>query len=245
MGSPKIFNEIIQKIQHSDTREQIDCCCDAFCRYADYDNYLVFGTILTSFLSPPTRILGSLGKSVRNKKQQLQSITQTCMNTSTPVITGNFHPDSPLNNPLIKPLRTSPTKGVSVSFPVHFPAGKFAFLHISTNKARDNNEQQVMGTLASGNLFAREAGNAVLRLLEAELQNKLPYLVPREKECLLLASDGSTPQQIAKQLGLSAHTVIFHLKKAREKLGSKNIQSAISKAILHGDVKTVVDSERR
>lgn len=239
------LDNIILQIQQADNKQQVEQYCNTFCQSVNFDNYLVFGSVFTSMLSPPSCVLGGLGKTVRNRKVQLQTITDACLNTSTPIIAGNFHPDSLLNTPLIKSIKSPSRKGISISFPVHYPIGKFAFFHISTNKTRDNSEQHIMDTLTTGNLFAREAGNAILRLLESELENKPPYLVAREKECLLLASDGSTPQQIAQQLGLSSHTVIFHLKKARQKLASKNIQGAISKAILRGDVKTTVDSEQR
>lgn len=244
MDSFSGFNPIIQQLQQTDTREQIEHCCKAFCQSVNFDNYLMFGSVFTTLLSPPTCVLGSLGKNTRNKKQQLKTITQTCMDSTSPIITGHFHRDSPLNNPMIKSLRSIPAKGISISFPVHYPIGKFAFLHISTNKASNDREQQVLHTLLSGHLFAREAGNAILRLLESELEVKPPYLTPREIECLLLACDGATPQTIAQQVGLSTHTVIHHLRLAREKFGSKHIPGAISKAMLRGMVKTIVDSER-
>ncbi len=237
-------DSLILQLQQSTSREQIEHGCKSFCQSVDVDNYLLFGTIFTSMLSAPTCTLGGLGKFVRNRQRQIETITQNCMNTTSPIIAGDFPSDSPLNSPLLKPIRKSSLKGVSISFPVHYPMGKFAFLHIATTRTREDNEQYVMDIMVRGHRFAHEAGDAILRLLESELKSNQPYLAFRERQCLLLASDGATPQQIAQQLGLSSHTVNYHLKNAREKLGSKNIPGAVSKAILRGEVKTLVDSER-
>ena len=237
------FNNIISNMQQACTREQIEYCCTAFCEHAGFDHYLLYGSVFSSLLSPPSYIFGDLGKTVPNKKRQLQKITQACMDSSTPIITGNFSKDSILDNSLIHPLSSPLKNQLAINFPVHFPMGKFAYLHISTNTDKVNDDEKIISTLASGNLFAKQAGTAILNLLESDLENKPPYLNGREKECLLLAADGSTPQQIGKLVGLSHHTVTFHLGKAREKLATKNIPGAVSKAILRGDVKTIIGSE--
>jgi len=238
------FDDIIVEIQRSDTKEQIEYYCSAFCQHTGFDHYLAFGSIFTSLLSPPTCVIGNLGKSVRNKKRRLDSITHTCMNSSTPIITGNFDKHSILYNSLIKTQKAPSTKGVSISFPVHFPMGKFAFLHIYINAKQADSEEKILATLAQGYMFAKEMGTSILHLLEYELDNQPPYLNTREKECLLLASDGATPQKIAEQVGLSSHTVIFHLKKARDKLKTKNIQGAVGKAMLRGDIAIRIGSEK-
>jgi len=238
------FDDIIHEIQQSDTREQIEYYCHAFCRYLGFENFLLFGSIFTSLISPPSYVISSPDRSVRNKRRQLENIFQACMNSSTPIVTGNIDKDSLLYNSLIKTCRTPATKNMGISFPVHFPLGKLAFLHISTPVEKQEIEEKTLAALAPGNLFAREASSSILHLLECELENKPPFLSQREKECLLLASDGETPGKIGEHVGLSAHTVIFHLKKAREKLNSKNIQGAVSKAMLSGDVVTRIGSEK-
>ncbi len=236
MNNAISFDDILKEMQRSDNKEQIEYYCRAFCQQVDFKHYLLFGSIFTSLLSPPGYAIGSPDKTIKDKKQQLETIALACMHSFTPIITGNIDKHSILNNSLFKTCLVPSAKQISISFPVHFPVGKLAFLHISTPIKKQDVEAKVLSSLASGNLFAKTASTSLLHLLECELETKPPYLSPREKECLLLASDGTAPQQIADQIGLSPHTVTFHLKKAREKLKSKNIQGAISKAMLRGDI---------
>lgn len=238
------FDDIINEIRQSDSREQIGYYCSAFCQRIGFEQYILFGSIFTRLLSPPGYVISSPDSTIRNKKRQLETITLACKNSSTPIVQGNIDKHSILYNSLIKTCRTPSAKKLSISFPVHFPLGKLAFLHISTPAKKQDIEAKVLSALAPGNLFAREASTSILHLLECELENKPPYLSPREKECLLRASDGATPQQIAEQVDLSFHTVIFHLKKARDKLKTKNIQGAVGKAMLRGDIVTQIGSEK-
>lgn len=244
MATESSFDDIVNKMQQSDTREQIQHQCREFCRHIGFDHYLLFGSIFTSMLSPPCYVLNSPGVATRNKKHHLDNIIRTCINSATPVITGNIDKQSNLYNSLFVMCRVPSSRELAISFPVHFPTGKFAFLHVFTKIKKQDIHEKVMMTLAPGNLFAREAGAALLRQLECDLENNPPYLSQREKECLLLASDGASPRQIGNQVGLSPHTVIFHLKRAREKLQAKNIQGAVSKAMLRGDIGTRIGSEK-
>jgi hypothetical protein len=52
----------------------------------------------------------------------------------------------------------------------------------------------------------------------------------RELQCLALASLGQSCEQSAKLLQISSHTVRFHLRKVREKLGSKTLPCAVATA---------------
>lgn len=238
------FANLISRVQQSSYQEEIEECCEAFCSYAKFDNYLVFGSIFTSLVSPPHCLFGNTKGSRKSHLTQIETIKNHCISKTTPVINGNFEQSSLIPGGLIK-TRTNRSKKVSITFPIHFPMGKFAFLHISAIMSQQNSEEQILSILAPANLFAREVGNSTLRLLESKLESKSPYLSTREKECLLMATDGTTPKRIAEKMGLSPHTVIYHLKKAREKLKRKNIQGAISKAMLLGDIKVMVDSEKR
>ena len=242
MEHPLTLDNIINGIKQSDSREQIQHYCNQFCQHVDFKHFMLFGSIFTSMVAPPSYVIASPDKTFRNKKRQLEAIVLSCKDTFTPVITGNIDPQSFLSNSLFRTYSVSAAKQLSISFPVHFPAGKFAVLHLATPIKKQDIENKVLSSLAFGNLFAHEAGKSILHFLENELENKPPYLNQREKECLLLASDGKAPSQIGRQVGLSAHTVTFHLKKAREKLHSKNIQGAVSKAMLRGDVRTQISS---
>jgi LuxR family quorum sensing-dependent transcriptional regulator len=56
---------------------------------------------------------------------------------------------------------------------------------------------------------------------------------PRERECLLWASDGKTDWEISIILGISRPTVTKHLLSARQRLGAVNRAQLIGAAIRH------------
>jgi DNA-binding CsgD family transcriptional regulator len=56
----------------------------------------------------------------------------------------------------------------------------------------------------------------------------------REKQCLTLAAQGKTSQDIAAKLGISERTIQFHFDGIRSKLGAANRQEAVAKAITLG-----------
>jgi DNA-binding CsgD family transcriptional regulator len=56
-------------------------------------------------------------------------------------------------------------------------------------------------------------------------------LSARETQCLALAAQGKTTQDIASQLGISERTIQFHFDGIRSKLSAANRQEAIAKAM--------------
>ena len=62
-------------------------------------------------------------------------------------------------------------------------------------------------------------------------------LTPREQECLLWASLGRSTKQIGDKLSLAESTVNEYLSSATKKLGAKNRQHAVAKAVLLGVIK--------
>ena len=59
-------------------------------------------------------------------------------------------------------------------------------------------------------------------------------LSAREHEVLALLCEGASNKAIARALGLSVHTVKFHLASLTEKLGAKNRFEAIAIAVRNG-----------
>ncbi len=60
---------------------------------------------------------------------------------------------------------------------------------------------------------------------------KIKPLSPQESECLYWVALGKTTQEIGKILGLSRHTVNFHIRKCLTKLNASNRPAAIAKAL--------------
>lgn len=59
-------------------------------------------------------------------------------------------------------------------------------------------------------------------------------LTPRETEVLVWSAQGKSAWDISQILSISEHTVVYHVEKAKAKLGASTRQYAIVKAILYG-----------
>lgn len=235
---------IIESVRQANNYEQLMQACQHFCMQVGFKNYLLSGTIFTSMTTPLRRTIYSPGKAATLKHHLFENITHACINSITPIINGNIAKNSPLQNSGLNIHSIANARKLSISFPVHFSCGKYAFFHIFTNTLKQDVEYRIINCLSVGNLFALEASNVLLQIFKTEVANSHPYLSQRESECLLLASEGASPKQIGEQTGLSPHTVNAYLKKARAKLNSKNIGGAICKAMLSGEIVPRIGSEK-
>jgi len=65
----------------------------------------------------------------------------------------------------------------------------------------------------------------------APMRPALADLSRRERECLVLVSEGMSSKQIARRLGLSPRTVDLHVARAIRRLGARNRAEAVSRAL--------------
>ena len=68
----------------------------------------------------------------------------------------------------------------------------------------------------------------------AEAEPPRPLLTPRELEILRALGDGLTNKAVARRLGISAHTVKFHLEAVFTKLGAASRAEAVAKGLRGG-----------
>ena len=61
-------------------------------------------------------------------------------------------------------------------------------------------------------------------------------LTRRERDCLRLAAEGQSAQDIARTLRIAERTVVFHLNHAEEKLGAKRRQHAVARGVALGQI---------
>jgi DNA-binding NarL/FixJ family response regulator len=66
---------------------------------------------------------------------------------------------------------------------------------------------------------------------EIDESEQRTLLTPREVEVLRAVSSGSTNKQIARELGISQHTVKFHLESLMRKLDASSRAEAVYKSI--------------
>lgn len=82
--------------------------------------------------------------------------------------------------------------------------------------------------------YLHEAGHLLWRQQDTD---PLPVLTDREHECLYWSAGGKTSKETAMILGISQHTVYFHLKNAAGKFQVNSTRQAITQAIWRGLVK--------
>lgn len=61
-----------------------------------------------------------------------------------------------------------------------------------------------------------------------------PLLTPRELEVLALVGEGNSNKTIARRLGISAHTVKYHLEAVYAKLAVRSRAEAVTRGLRHG-----------
>jgi DNA-binding NarL/FixJ family response regulator len=84
--------------------------------------------------------------------------------------------------------------------------------------------------------WARRSRPAPLRTVPRTLNSDQPFegLTPREHEVLTLLADGLPNRDIAARLGVSEHTVKFHLGAIFGKLGASTRTEAVQKGLRSG-----------
>ena len=77
------------------------------------------------------------------------------------------------------------------------------------------------------------------RASDGNLAQRIDRLTPRETEILQRMADGDPPEKIARELGMSKHTLRTHTQNVLTKLGVHSKLDAIVAAIRYGKISTV------
>jgi DNA-binding NarL/FixJ family response regulator len=94
----------------------------------------------------------------------------------------------------------------------------------------DATAEQIAAALeaVSVGLLVRAPSRAFAELRDASAHE---LLTPRELQVLAAISDGASNKTIARQLGISLHTVKFHIESVFRKLGVRSRAEAVSKSL--------------
>lgn len=117
-----------------------------------------------------------------------------------------------------------------LAIPVHGVGADFAMVNIAT-EATDLREfgQSTISLLQVAALNYHALMDQMTTPAVPEVQ-----LTGREREVLVWSAQGKSAWDISQILSISEHTVVYHIEKAKAKLGASTRQYAVVKAILYG-----------
>jgi LuxR family transcriptional regulator, quorum-sensing system regulator BjaR1 len=118
-----------------------------------------------------------------------------------------------------------------ICVPVHAPFAPPTVVTVSgENVDLAPSARHVVGALA------RQALQAVRRLRTGSDDSPRPVLSEREREVMRWLADGKTAWEVSRILSLSEHTVLTHLRNAKQKLDAANNVHAVVKAFLRQEI---------
>ena len=127
-----------------------------------------------------------------------------------------------------------------VTYPMHGPNGAYSSLSLVKGVGGAPVEREILAALPECQLLACYVHDAVGRILRRSsdsedftawpMSRKL-ILTQRERDCLVWAATGKTAMETGSALALSKATIVYHLAKARRKLGASNSRQAVNKAV--------------
>jgi DNA-binding CsgD family transcriptional regulator len=123
--------------------------------------------------------------------------------------------------------------GISVA--LHLPGHRHFLLGMDRQQPLPRDERRLTRLFADLQLLAVHAQDAAQRLL-APLADRepAPRLTERELEVLRWTMDGKSAWAVGEILGISEHTVNFHLRNVFSKLGASSKHQAVLKALALG-----------
>jgi DNA-binding CsgD family transcriptional regulator len=123
-----------------------------------------------------------------------------------------------------------------ISMALHLPGGRHFLMGVDRDRALSNDDAEVTRMMADLQLLAVHAQDAAVRLLLDEAQERmgLPRLTAREREVLRWTSEGKSSWEVGTILGMSEHTVNFHVRNLMGKLDVTSKHQAVLKALSLG-----------
>ncbi len=117
-----------------------------------------------------------------------------------------------------------------VSIPLHGPRGETYVVSLASESETAEGPQH----LAQVQLLSIQFLHSYSRALHQQADDPVIRITDRERECLTWTARGKSAWTIGKILGVSEHTVNFHLKRCMSKLGATNRMQAVVAAVQLG-----------
>jgi len=123
-----------------------------------------------------------------------------------------------------------------IAMALHLPEGRHFLLGVDSDRPLPKDDSALTRVMADLQLLAAHAQGAALKLLLPQVpeDEDRPKLTPREAEILKWSMQGKSTWDIARILGLSEHTVNFHVRNASAKLQTSSRTQTVARAIALG-----------
>ena len=231
--------DFITQVTECQSFKDINTLSYNFAKQAGFKHYFLLGSFFNNYSNPFSRSLSNYCKTTKQRNSpdmynMLAETIQFSLNSISPVVRGKLRTKQPYRRKLPANILHIKKHDLhsSISFPVHFPSGRFGLFQLGTHRHSNIDYETV---LVYGYFFATKICKQLLNLINTPFPDVL--LSERERSCLTMACDGINARSTSKLLGLSEHTIQYYLKNARRKLHSHNLQQAISHAISQGEIK--------
>ena len=126
--------------------------------------------------------------------------------------------------------------GAACTLPLKAPGGAPCWLTLGCDSDDEASHARLHDFLPCALLLASTVLDCCLRLTRPAAHPETVDLNARERDCLAWASEGMTNAEIGAALGISDRTAIYHIASACRKLGARNRQHAVTRAMLSGQL---------
>lgn len=222
------------------TVEELHATTAAVSKQMGFEYFLYGVQVDTSLTRPYQFILNGYSRQWRERYvemnyQEIDPTVRHCITSVVPITWSNKVFKERTGARLLGEAKEAGLRH-GASFAVHGGRGETAMLSLATCRAVREAESDIAASMAQGQLLACYIHEAVQRIVLAQgpLKIQKVSLTPREKECLLWAAEGKTAWEIGAIINTSERTAVFHLQNAANKMGVKNRQHAVSRAVSQG-----------
>lgn len=239
---PSVVRDLIDASLQAASVEDLHRVCATLCDAFEFEHFIYGSRFATSLVQPAVFIISGYPEEWRQRYVDRGYLT---IDPTVAHSTANVRPlywnelteieqmDPRVVNFLSEARQFGLVSGVTI--PVHGARGEIGLLSVCRGEENRRVRPHIDQVLPALHLLSSYIHEAGCRLVAAgKLPFKRPELTPRERECLLWASEGKTSWETAQILGVSERTVIYHLQNASEKLGVSNRQQAVARAISQG-----------
>lgn len=201
--------------------------------------HVVYHYLGGSFHAPP-KVLGFttyskdwVNQYLANDYAQIDPVVQRGLRTILPFEWSELKIDRPEQQEIFIQSQKFDLGAAGLSIPICGLDGEKALFSVTSSQADTFNGPMRVCYIRDYQLLAVYVHESFMRLNDLLPEERL-VLSHREKECLLLASQGLLGKEIAHQLKMSEPAVRLYLRVARHKLGAASVSSAIIAAKARG-----------